>query len=177
MIRPSTLYLIVVMLFSARFANVQAINGEVSTTAADTAAPRNGKTGPALFRPSTGNWYILSSSITQPVCQWGGSAGAPVAGDYDGDGKTDPAVYIPSVGQWWLLYSSTGYTTNSGPVSWGSGGDSPVRGDYDGDGKTDPAVYRPSTGQWFILKSSTTYTTSIVVSWGLSTDTPINKRP
>jgi hypothetical protein len=53
----------------------------------------------------------------------------------------------------------------------------PVPGDYDGDGMVDPAVYRPSTGQWFILKSSTNYTTTLVVAWGSSIDTPINKRP
>jgi hypothetical protein len=77
-----------------------------------------------------------------------------------------------------MLYSSTGYTTNSGPVSWGGGTAIPVPGDYDGDGKTDPAVYFPSTGQWWILYSSTHYTTnSGPVSWGGGTGIPINKQP
>jgi hypothetical protein len=55
--------------------------------------------------------------------------------------------------------------------------DTPVPGDFDGDGITDPAIFRSSTGLWAILKSSTNYTTSTVLSWGLGTDTPINRRP
>jgi hypothetical protein len=35
------------------------------------------------------------------------------------------------------------------------------------------AVYRPSTGGWHLRKSSTSYTSSRSVSWGLSTDLPM----
>ena len=34
-------------------------------------------------------------------------------------------------------------------------------------------MFRPSTGGWYILKSSEFYTTSRSVSWGLSTDVPM----
>jgi hypothetical protein len=46
-------------------------------------------------------------------------------------------------------------------------------GDFDGDGKSDITIYRPSTGLWATLQSSTNYTTYKLVSWGVSTDTPV----
>lgn len=41
----------------------------------------------------------------------------------------------------------------------------------------DAAVFRPSTGLWAMLKSSTGYGSARYVSWGLSTDVPIYRRP
>ncbi len=139
----------------------------------------DGKTDPAMYRPSQGEWWWLRSranyaSNSGPV-SWGGGAGAiPVPGDYDGDGLTDPAVYYPAAGEWWILYSTSHFTTNSGPVSWGGGAAIPLPGDYDGDGRTDPAVYFPSTGEWWILNSTSHYATnSGPVTWGFSTDIPV----
>src|ERR1700688_4639624 len=130
MIRPSTPCLIVVMLLSGRFANVEAIEGIRS------AGGRNGKSDPALFRPSTGTWYILNSSTndaTSVSLSWGLGTDVPVPADYDGDGKTDPAVYRASTGQWFILKSSTNYTASL-VVLWGLITDVPLQGDYDGDG-------------------------------------------
>jgi uncharacterized repeat protein (TIGR03803 family) len=145
----------------------------------------DGKTDFAVYRASTGEWFIHRSSdggLTYGA--WGARASAglgdvPVPGDYDGDGKTDFAVYRASTGEWFIHRSSDGGLTHA---SWGAAassglGDIAVPGDYDGDGLIDPAVYRRSTGQWFILKSSTKYTASIVIGWGVSTDTPMNQRP
>jgi uncharacterized repeat protein (TIGR03803 family) len=145
----------------------------------------DGKTDFAVYRASTGEWFIhRSSDGGLTYGSWGARASAglgdvPVPGDYDGDGKTDFAVYRASTGEWFIHRSSDGGLTHA---SWGAAassglGDIPVPGDYDGDGMIDPAVYRRSTGQWFILKSSTRYTTSIVIGWGVSTDTPMNQRP
>jgi endonuclease/exonuclease/phosphatase family metal-dependent hydrolase len=183
-------YWIVVVLFSVRFADVEAVKGintfigrvggdgssngliqARSTPPAGSTVGRNGKTAPAVFRPSTGTWYILDSS-TVHVYQWGVSTDVPVPGDYDGDGKTDVVVYRPSTGQWFVLTSSSDYMAYT-VVSWGVSTDVPLQGDYDGDGMADPAVYRPTTGQWLVLKSSTNYTTNLAVSWGVSADVPL----
>jgi hypothetical protein len=82
----------------------------------------------AVYRPSTGYWYLLKSSTnfaTWIVYQWGVSGDTPVPGDHDGDGTTDMAVYRPSTGYWYLLKSSTNYTTWI-VKQWGVSGDTPV---------------------------------------------------
>ncbi len=92
----------------------------------------------AVYRQSTGMWYIRDQSGVQ----FGGPGQVPVAGDYNGDGTTDIAVYQPSNGTWYVL--------NQLMIQFGDPGDIPVPGDYDGNGTTDLAVYRPSTGNWYV---------------------------
>jgi hypothetical protein len=130
----------------------------------------DGKTDLAVFRPSTGTWYISDPSTgTTTGFQWGNGSDVPVPGDYDGDGKTDIAVFRPSNGTWYIVYSSTGLAVG---VQWGNGNDVPVPGDYDGDGKTDIAVFRPSNGTWYIVYSSTG--TAVGVQWGNGNDVPVS---
>ena len=60
----------------------------------------DGKTDVAVWRSSTGVWYVLRSSDGTLLTQHWGAGYAPyedvpVPGDYDGDGKTDFAVGDP----------------------------------------------------------------------------------
>jgi RHS repeat-associated protein len=110
----------------------------------------------AIFRPSTGNWFILTSSsgyATRVVYGFGGVGVIPVPADYDGDHVTDVGIYRPSTGTWFVLTSSSDFTVMEWQ-GWGAAGDVPVPAtDFDADGRADCVVYRPSTGQWFVRPS------------------------
>jgi hypothetical protein len=56
----------------------------------------DGSTDLAVYRPSTGTWYVRNQVTTL----WGLPGDLPVPGDYNGDGTTDVAVYRPSTGTW-----------------------------------------------------------------------------
>jgi hypothetical protein len=68
----------------------------------------------AVFRPSTGEWFVRN----QFTVQWGGYGDIPVPADFNGDGVLDLAVFRPSTGEWWIR--------NQSPITWGVTGDMPV---------------------------------------------------
>jgi hypothetical protein len=122
----------------------------------------------AVWRESTGTWWVMGGTGTQQVSQsWGQSGDKEKPGDYDGDGKTDFAVFRPSNSNWYLINSSTGA---SDQFAFGTTDDKAVPADYDGDGKTDIAVFRNSNTTWYILQSSTGATVS--GSFGSPDDEP-----
>ncbi len=131
----------------------------------------DGATDLSVFRPSTGEWFVLNSgSNTLTGGPFGTSGDLPVEGDFDGDKRSDFAVFRPSTGQWIILRSSTG---SAQFLQLGATGDIPVPGDYDKDGITDPAVWRASNTGWFFLRSSTNFTTFTVSGFGLAGDKPV----
>jgi alpha-beta hydrolase superfamily lysophospholipase len=135
----------------------------------------DGRTDFAVWRPATGEWFVIDSSTGQPrpaSQQWGQAGDIPVPGDYDGDGRTDFAVWRPSTGEWFVIDSSTG-KPRPAAQQWGQAGDIPVPGDYDGDGRTDFAVWRPSTGEWFVIDSSTGKPRPAAQQWGQAGDIPV----
>lgn len=127
----------------------------------------------AVWRPSSGVWWVLGGEGSQAATQqWGMAGDVPVPGDYDGDGKTDFAIFRPSQGEWWI-YKSSDNTYYA--FQFGMSGDTPMAADFDGDGKSDQAVFRPDLpsagqGSWYILQSSGAGVIS--QQFGLSTDKP-----
>lgn len=65
----------------------------------------DGFTDVAVWRPSTGVWYIIrSNSNTLFTKQWGAAGDIPQPARYNG-GSMDLAVYRPSTGVWWINYN------------------------------------------------------------------------
>lgn len=130
----------------------------------------------AVWRLSTGTWYVKGATGTMTEQTWGVSSDKPAPGDYDGDGNTDFCVYRPDddgspggdEGKWYMILSGTSTIDSH---FYGGENDIPVPADFDGDGRTDYALYRPANQTWYIKNIAS----GNVTSWqyGNSTDTPI----
>jgi hypothetical protein len=143
--------------------------GQVGDIAARGDFDGDGKFDPAVFRNSTGDWWIVNSSTgASRVQHWGQSGDKPVGGDFDGDGKSDPAIFRSSGNSWWILLSSNG---QQAALPFGLSTDVLTPADFDGDGKTDIAVWRPSTGDTWTTQSSSGLVG--VVHLGANGDVPI----
>jgi hypothetical protein len=83
----------------------------------------DGKADIAVFRSSTGEWFIQRSEDNSYFSfTWGQAGDIASPGDYDGDGKTDAAVFRPGNSTWYMNQTTTGV----GIVAFGSTGDKPV---------------------------------------------------
>lgn len=118
----------------------------------------DGKSDAIVWRPSTGFWYILTSSSNfdfeqHQAYQLGLPGDIPLTGDFDGDKRTDLAVFRPALGTWYFRSSVSGYQTITS-MQWGLPGDTPLTGDWDGDGLSDLGLYRTAYGAFYILRSA-----------------------
>jgi hypothetical protein len=94
----------------------------------------DGRADVAVFRPSTGRWYILNRLAgTYVTRDWGLAGDIPVAADFDGDGKADVAVFRPALGRWFVTSSVDG---SYQVVDWGLSGDVPLPDEYRRYGQT-----------------------------------------
>jgi hypothetical protein len=115
----------------------------------------DGKTDMAVYRPSSGQWFINSSQTGGTSMRvLGGAAGdVPVPADYLGTGSAQLAVFRqPDASSAYPYYQVQAPTAGTPDTIFSIGGyfDVAMPGDFNGDGKTDFAVYRPSTSQWYV---------------------------
>ncbi|MFN2562292.1 MAG: hypothetical protein ABR571_13490, partial [Jatrophihabitans sp.] len=71
----------------------------------------DGRTDAAVFRPSTGYWYVRGMT---PI-HYGVSGDVPVPADYTGDQRADLALFRPSTSYW--------YVRGVMQIHWGATGD------------------------------------------------------
>lgn len=147
----------------------------------------DGQSDLAVYRPSFGEHYIISSELSMGLAfQWGLTGDTPVLGEYTTNHNQDLVVWRPAdvsaTGVWYVRYDPTSnYAYGSASAfAWGLPGDNPQPCDVDGDGYNDLNVWRPSNGTWYTRLSDGNganemgvYATSQLRQWGLSGDTPI----
>ena len=105
----------------------------------------------AVFRPSTGTWFVKCSALFHcPAGPWGMAGDIPVPADYNADGFTDFGVWRPSNGRWYVRDSATGATLVNGRP-WGQFGDCPIAASFGGGPGANMSlnVWRPANGVWY----------------------------
>ena len=103
----------------------------------DAGATQQSATDLAVWRKSSGTWWVMNGLSANTIAQqWGADGDVTAPADFDGDSKTDFCVYRPSNQTWYIINSSTGTFTYQ---TFGISTDKPVPSDYDGDGRADIA--------------------------------------
>ncbi|MER3431026.1 MAG: hypothetical protein C4324_08295, partial [Blastocatellia bacterium] len=133
----------------------------------------DGKSDLAVWRPSTGTWWVAATTGGVSASQWGVSGDTPMGGDVSGDRKADLIIYRPASDplqpDFWVITTDT-FTFQA--ISWGLPGDIPMIRDFNGDGIEDFAVWRPSDLKFYILLQNTGGNVRIF-DYGLAGDIPL----
>lgn len=169
--------------------------------------------GNAACLPVSGNWQGLGDTVGQACAdrsnntwRWtlagplpvsgqlatfrtyyfGGTACAPVVGDWNGDGVTTVGVSCPSgTGRVWKLTDGSGDGTNPPVLSlqfaWGTASCLPVTGNWDGlaagrANGTTPGQACPAAGDtwtWNLSNHNSAGATNVTFTWGSSREEPI----
>lgn len=117
----------------------------------------DGKTDLAVYRPSTGQWFVQQAATgynSTLLTTFGGGAGdVPAPADYFGSGHTAVAVFKPSTDTFYVQGAASP-TVVAAPRP----GDLPVPGNYDNVGRDEYAVFRPGNiDQWIIVGPNGTF--------------------
>jgi hypothetical protein len=127
----------------------------------------SGLTTLSIFRPSSGQWWVLLPDGTSNVTTLGTSTDKITPADFTGDSVDDVAVFRPSDGSWYVVRSEDDSFYS---FPFGASGDVPVPGDYNHDGIADAAVFRPSNSTWYISLSNGG---TVIQQFGIAGDKPV----
>ncbi len=106
----------------------------------------------AVWRPSTGTWYVNSYNHSPQLIQAGSAGDVPLVGRFENSVPADYGTWRPSDGTWNIVLNGYPFSFQT---QFGALGDIPFPADFNGDGLSDVAVWRPSTGTW-------------ITSWGIN---------
>ncbi len=130
-----------------------------------------GQTGPAVYQPETGVWFLRNANSPGPADAAfgfgpGGAGLVPLSGDWNGDGIETPGLYSPAAGVFFLKNSSgpgpADLVFGYGPVA----GWTPVVGDWNGDGVDTIGLYEGTSGTFFLKNSNTAGPANVVFGFG-----------
>src|SRR4051794_39729537 len=80
----------------------------------------------AVYRPSTGEWFVRADDQNTTRIPFGAPGDVPVPRDYLGKGQAQIAVFRPSTQEWFIRNADA----STVPIQFGGPGDLPMPGDY-----------------------------------------------